>query len=175
MSTRYAIQPLKNEPDMLDFTLLQTHIYAKVRDEGGSLMPICERIELCVQNECIAVFEGRWVDFHYYVPGASFHIYKGRKLFKTAEGQFNYSRHLPASGEGPDRIELGTYDFCKLLKCLYRASSQPMDQWKRVSLTKELSWWLDQSVPFDPYLLAFFVADQADRIVYATSNAEPYV
>ncbi|MCX6216533.1 hypothetical protein [Spirosoma sp.] len=150
---------------MNNFEHLQTHLYAVVRDESGNVMTICERLEFCVNNECIAVFEGRWLDLHYFKRGVLFHVYKGRKLIRTAGTHINFSKHTLLE-ERIDRFEVSSYDFCHLLKTMFLASTQPYDEWIASSVDNEYAHWLGIRVPFDPMLLAFLCSDEAARVVY---------
>lgn len=146
---------------MIDFSLLRAHMYVVIRDEADNRMNICERIELCLQNECVAVFEGRWLDFHYYVKGAKFFVFTGRYLIKVAGGVVNYSAHL-VGDDRLDRFDMSVYDLCKLLQLLAADSMN----WHMSCVTKELAHWLTQPLPLDVFMLAFMCSTEAERRVY---------
>lgn len=154
---------------MIDPQHLQTHIYAVVRDKGGSVMTICERIEFCVGQECVAVFEPCWLDFHYLKKGALFHVFSGRKLIKTAGTQITFSQHERLE-DRIDRFALSSYDCCHLLKTMF-LNSQRYDEWQLVSIEQQYADWLGGRIPFDPFLLAYLCSDQAERVVYTNASS----
>lgn len=143
---------------------LQTHVFALIRDESGNKMNLCTRLECCVQNECVAVFEGRWLDLHYFVRGAPFQHFTGRKLFRIAGAQLSYSAHRLE--EEMDRFDMSYHVFCQFIQQLHVASSSDFDEWRLVSINKELFDWLEKGPVLDPHLLSFICAWQGERRVY---------
>ena len=152
---------------ILDFRLLQTHIFAVIRDEGGSIMNVCERIELCVMNECVAVFEGRWFDTHFWVKGNGFYVFRGFKRIQMGGLQINFTKQeiLP---ERIDRFDLSSYDFCELAKTLGRESGQ-LGNWNCLSINKEFDCWLDEHKVLDPHVLSFIHSSEGEHRVYSKS------
>lgn len=143
---------------------LQTHLYARIRDESGNKMNICTRLECCVNNECVAVFEGHDIDLHYYVLGASFQVFAGRKLIRTAGAEFSFSEQKTV--DRIDRFEIGYHTMGHLIRQLYMGSRSGLDAWRLVSMNQELFDWLETGALLDPHLLSFICAWQGERRVY---------
>ncbi|UHG93348.1 hypothetical protein [Spirosoma oryzicola] len=145
---------------------LTCHIFAQIRDESDNRMTIAAKIEFCLNNECVAVYEGRWYDYHYWLKGGSFYVYSARKLLQVAGARFNYTRHVQCADQ-MDRFDLSTYDFCEMLRVFRIESFGHLTPWQVISISKELQYWVDQQdLPFDPALLGFYASTSAYRVVY---------
>jgi len=143
---------------------LQTHVYALIRDEAGNKMNLCTRLECCVNNECVAVFEGRMPDLHFYVLGAPFQVFTGRDCFRIRGTDYSYSGYWRE--KEMDRFVLSYHVFCHLIRQIYFASREIYDDWRLVSMDKELYDWLKSGTVLDPHLLSFIRAWQGERRVY---------
>lgn len=147
----------------LDFTLLQTHIFAKIRDSYGNRMPIAERIECCLHVDCLVVYEGTQIDYHYMKLGAPFLVFKHQKLIKLAGDGFSYENHQELE-DGMDRFDLSSYTFCHLLKRLDIAK-RVTGTWHQTSIDRELEQWLRYDV-VSPQVLSFIGSTEGHQPVY---------
>lgn len=100
-----------------------THIYAFRHDDFGNVMPICRRLEFCVNNECVAVLESTVFDpelfYQYYSKGSAFLVFPGMNFIRIGKQAqcFTYDRYHKAD-VGPDRFDLAPAVWCEMLKKL---------------------------------------------------------
>lgn len=113
------------------------HLFAWVRDDAGSPMNICKRLELCVNNECIAAFEGTEPDYHYWCMGASCLVFHHRPLIRLAGRLFNYTSHQRLD-ENIDRFDTTHYDLVEILCALNKS-----DEWRLDAIGNEFMPLLD--------------------------------
>ena len=71
---------------------VRTHLLAWINDQYGNRMNICHRLEFYANNECLAALEGRWLDLHYMVRGASLLVQPARKLLKAENYRVTYDQ-----------------------------------------------------------------------------------
>jgi hypothetical protein len=142
---------------------ITTHIFAFIRDDSGNIMPQASRIELCINNECLATFVGMgWAHLEQYLKlGSTFYVFKHQKQLRVLNRRFNYVTQTQDQ-DGADRFAITIYDFCEMISVLYHDHQD----WRCECITKELAYWLDKCQPIDPFLLDFIATTTGDRRVY---------
>lgn len=134
---------------------VSAHLYCWINDASGNRMNICNRVEFCANNECVAALEAKWIDWHYLVYGASFLLLPARKQLVVDRFRVTYDQvmHCP-EGPNPDglgdpvKIELATYSWVSLLTHLVDNSDWRVDAiWTQLEPVRNLTAeWLAASM-----------------------------